>query len=205
LQCEVRVGGFGGAHGLERYLKDADIGLIVDATHPYAAQISRNAVCAAAAAGIPCWRLSRPAWRPKAEDKWLTVDGWDALRAGIEPFERPLFTLGREPLEHLDDIPDHQYWTVRLLDPQPPHPRAAFIATRGPFELDDERALFVERGFDIVVSKNSGGDATQAKLCAARELGLPVLMLERPELPDADWHFEDRNELREALIRHSIW
>ena len=199
LQCEVRVGGFGGSTGLARYLNEQRIGLLVDATHPYAAQISANAAAASRAARVPYWALRRAPWQPGAGDDWRIVGDWAQLVAALASFARPLFTLGREPLEHLDDIPAHQYWTIRCLDAHPGNARACVVDARGPFTLDGERAFFAAIGADVVVSKNSGGKATEAKLAVARELGLPVVMLGRPVLPDADRAFDDPVALLDAL------
>jgi precorrin-6A/cobalt-precorrin-6A reductase len=199
LPCGVRVGGFGGASGLARYLEAERIGLIVDATHPYAAQISANAALAGRLAGVECWALRRPPWQPQPGDDWRFVSGWDALCAESMPFARPLFTLGREPLSHVDAIPAHQYWTIRCLDALPGNERARVIGARGPFTLEGERAFFEQYGFDVVISKNSGGAATEAKLEVARERGLPVLMLERPCLAEVDRTFERADTLLAAL------
>jgi precorrin-6A/cobalt-precorrin-6A reductase len=199
LPCRVRVGGFGGADGLARYVAAERIELIVDATHPYAAQISTNAALASRLAGVRCWALRRAPWQPQPRDDWRFVSGWDALCVQLIPFARPFFTLGREPLSHLDAVPTHQYWTVRCLDAHPGNERVRVIGTRGPFTLEGERALFEQCRFDVVISKNSGGAATEAKLEIARERGLPVLMLERPRLPDVDRTFDTADALMAAL------
>ncbi|CAI3809832.1 Precorrin-6A reductase [Pseudomonas sp. MM223] len=109
LQCQVRVGGFGGAEGLASYLREAGITLLIDATHPYAAQISRNAASAARSAGVTCWALRRPAWQAQAGDDWREIEDWAGLIEALKLFRRPLFTLGREPLQHLDEIPPEQF------------------------------------------------------------------------------------------------
>ncbi|MBH3461738.1 MULTISPECIES: cobalt-precorrin-6A reductase [Pseudomonas] len=199
LTCQVRVGGYGGADGLADYLRRERIELLIDATHPYAAQISANAAQAAEAAGIPCWALRRPAWQPQPGDDWREVEGWDALIDALAPFKRPLFTLGREPLQHLEDIPAHQFWTLRALEACPGNERCEVIGARGPFHLEDERALFERRQIDVLVSKNSGSAATEPKLEVARERGVPVLVLKRPELPEVDRLFGSVAQLREAL------
>ncbi|MFJ9992142.1 cobalt-precorrin-6A reductase [Pseudomonas putida] len=199
LACQVRVGGYGGADGLADYLKRERIELLIDATHPYAAQISTNAAQAAKAAGIPCWALRRPAWQPQPGDDWREVEGWDQLIEALAPFRRPLFTLGREPLQHLEDIPAHQFWTLRALEACPGNERCEVIGARGPFHLEDERALFERRQIDVLVSKNSGSAATEPKLEVARERGVPVLVLQRPELPEVDRLFGSVAQLREAL------
>jgi precorrin-6A/cobalt-precorrin-6A reductase len=199
LPCAVRVGGFGGSEGMARYIEDERIGLVIDATHPYAAQISANAAKASGAAHVPCWALRREGWQPQAGDDWRMVDDWAELTAALASFRRPLFTLGREPLAHLDEIPPQQFWTVRCLDPHEANARARILATRGPFALEGERALFSAEAFDVVVSKNSGGSATEAKLEVARERGLPVVMLRRPELAAVDREFANVADLLEAL------
>ncbi|WP_414154358.1 cobalt-precorrin-6A reductase [Pseudomonas sp. BNK-43-a] len=199
LACQVRVGGYGGADGLADYLQRERIELLIDATHPYAAQISANAAQAAKAARIPCWALRRPAWQPQPGDDWREVEGWDALIDALAPFKRPLFTLGREPLQHLEDIPAHQFWTLRALEACAGNERCEVIGARGPFHLEDERALFERRQIDVLVSKNSGSAATEPKLEVARERGVPVLVLKRPELPEVDRLFGSVAQLREAL------
>ncbi|MEX3762306.1 cobalt-precorrin-6A reductase [Paraburkholderia phenoliruptrix] len=199
LPCAVRVGGFGGSEGLQRYIEEEAIGLVIDATHPYAARISANAVQAARSAGVACWALRRPAWQPQAGDDWRMVDDWNELTAALAPFRRPLFTLGREPLTHLDEIPAHQFWFVRCLDAHADTARARILAARGPFTLEGERALFALQAFDVLVSKNSGGGATEAKLQVARERGLPVVMLRRPPLPAADREFASTADLLATL------
>ncbi|NYH27881.1 cobalt-precorrin-6A reductase [Paraburkholderia bryophila] len=199
LACAVRVGGFGGSEGMAQYIADERISMVIDATHPYAAQISANAAHASRAAHVPCWALRRPAWQPQAGDDWRMVGNWNELTAALAPFRKPLFTLGREPLAHLDEIPVHQFWTVRCLDPHQDATRARIIATRGPFTLEGERALFALQAFDVVVSKNSGGGATEAKLEVARERRLPVVMLRRPDLPAVDREFDSVDDLLDAL------
>ena len=189
LTCQVRVGGYGGAEGLARFVRAERISLILDATHPYAAQISRNAAEAARLSHIPCWALRRPAWKPQAGDDWREVSDWAELIEALKPFKRPLFTLGREPLQHLDEIPAGQFWTLRALDMYPGNERCEVIGARGPFLLEDERALFERRGIDVLISKNSGSTATEPKLEVARERGVPVLVLKRPVLAAVDREF----------------
>ncbi|GBL53881.1 cobalt-precorriN-6x reductase [Pseudomonas citronellolis] len=199
LNCQVRVGGYGGAEGLADFIAGQGYDLLLDATHPYAAQISRNAACAAQLAGVPCWALRRPGWQPGAGDDWREVEGWAQLIAALAPFERPLFTLGREPLEHLGEIPEHQFWTVRCLQSLPGTERAEVLGARGPFSLKGERELFARLGTDVLVSKNSGSQATEPKLLVARERGVPVLILARPELPEVDRQFDSVEVLWAAL------
>jgi len=201
LTCKVRVGGYGGAEGLTRYIRDEGIDLLLDATHPYAAQISQNAALAAAASGIPCWALRRPAWVAQTGDDWREVADWSELVEALATFQRPLFTLGREPLEHLHEIPPEQFWTLRALDVYPGNVRCEVIGARGPFLIDDERMLFAQRRIDVLISKNSGSSATEPKLEVARERGVPVLILKRPELAQVDREFSTVEDLLESLAQ----
>jgi precorrin-6A/cobalt-precorrin-6A reductase len=200
LACTVRVGGFGGIDGLVRFLHAENIALVVDATHPYAAQMSRHAHDACALTDVPLWAVRRPAWQPQPGDDWRDAADWREIVDRIAPFHRPLFTLGREALEHLHEIPASQYWTIRCLEAHAGNERAKVIDARGPFHPEGERALFDAAGIDVIVSKNSGGRATEAKLAVARERGLPVVMLTRPSLPYADTTFDDAASARDALL-----
>jgi precorrin-6A/cobalt-precorrin-6A reductase len=208
LRCQVRVGGYGGAEGLAQFMRDQGIDLLLDATHPYAAQISHNAARAAQLSGLPCWALRRPGWQAQTGDDWREVADWADLMTALAPFKRPLFTLGREPLQHLHEIPSNQFWTLRALDTTvvdlADSNRYEIIGARGPFTLDDERQLFASRNIDVLISKNSGGSATEAKLQVARELGLPVLMLSRPVLPDVNYEFAEVSELLKMLAHAQI-
>ena len=199
LNCKVRVGGYGGAEGLAQFIRDERISLIIDATHPYAAQISQNAAQAAQLSDVPCWALRRPAWQPQPGDDWREVADWAELVEALKPFKRPLFTLGREPLQHLDEIPAEQFWTLRALDVYPGNERCEVIGARGPFIIKDERALFEERRIDVLISKNSGSTATEPKLEVARERGVPVLVLKRPVLAAVDREFTAVPALLQAI------
>ncbi len=203
LPCAVRVGGFGGAQGLARYLADEGIALVLDATHPYAAQISANATLACEQTQVPYWALRRAPWQPQPGDDWRTVRDWAGVIEAIAPYARVLFTLGREPLAHLGEVPGHQHWTVRCLDAHPGHARARVIDARGPFTHEGERALFEAGRYDVIVSKNSGGAATEAKLAVAREMGLPVVMMQRPSLPPAQREFASVQDVLDALATHT--
>ena len=136
-----------------------------------------------------------------ADDDWREVADWAELVQALKPFQRPLFTLGREPLEHLDEIPQQQYWTLRALDVYPGNERCDVIGARGPFRIEEERTLFEQRRIDVLISKNSGSSATEPKLEVARERGVPVLILKRPVLPQVDREFGTATQLLEALHR----
>lgn len=148
---------------------------------------------------MPCWALRRPAWQAQASDDWREVSDWAELIDALRPFQRPLFTLGREPLQHLHEIPAHQFWTLRALEACPGNARCEVIGARGPFHLEDERTLFERRQIDVLISKNSGSGATEPKLQVARERSLPVLVLRRPDLPPATRSFSTVQALLQAL------
>jgi precorrin-6A/cobalt-precorrin-6A reductase len=190
LPCQVRPGGFSGVEGLTDFLRQGGFELVIDATHPYAAQISQYAVLAAGQAGIPVWAYRRPPWQPEAGDDWRWIRDWPELKAGLTGFHRPFFTIGLEPLNHLPTLPPDQYWLVRCLEAQPvPVPRLRVLNATGPFSLENELELLRSWQADVLVSKNSGGSAVAAKLKAARLWGIPVLLWQRPELPAADAEF----------------
>lgn len=199
--CPIRDGGFGGAAGLAAFLRERGIELLVDATHPYAAQISRNAIEAARLAGIPLWAYRRPPWRPDAGDDWRSVADWAGIVATLREFHRPFFTIGLEPLRHVATIPPDQRWTVRCLAAEPPaSPRLTLLCATGPFSLEQESKLLRDHRIDLLVAKNSGGTAVAAKLAAARQAGIPVVVLERPSLPAADREFTEVERLADALL-----
>ncbi|UFN47808.1 cobalt-precorrin-6A reductase [Roseomonas sp. OT10] len=185
----VRVGGFGGVEGLARYLAEARIERLVDATHPFAARMSRHAVEAAAQAGIPLLRIERPAWWPERGDLWTEVPDMAAAAAvlGLMP-RRVLLTVGQKELAPFAAAPWHRY-TLRSVDPPDPAslpPGTEVLTATGPFTREGEEALLAARGIEVVVSKNSGGSAVAAKLEAARALGVTVVMVARPPLPPAE-------------------
>lgn len=192
LPCQVRCGGFGGAEGLAAFLRENQIERLVDATHPYAAQISRNAAQAAQWVKVPLWAYRRPPWQPKPGDDWQMVADWAELLLALRLFQRPFFTIGLEPLRHSAEIPPEQHWLVRCLAAEPcSSPQLTLLCAVGPFSLEQESALLRDYQIDVLVAKNSGGDAVEAKLAAARLTGIPVVMLKRPALPVADQEFSD--------------
>lgn len=201
LPCTVRVGGFGGVNGLTAFLRENDIELLIDATHPFAAQISRNAVQAARLANVPIWAYRRPAWRPEFSDDWRFAANWAEIQSALREFRRPFLTLGLEPLHHIADIPSHQHWLVRCLTAEPStSPQLTLLCATGPFKFEQELTLFKDYQIDVLVAKNSGGSAVEAKLAAAREMGIPVIMLDRRILPTADREFTDVEFLTAELI-----
>ena len=184
----VRIGGFGGAFGLADYLTREGVDMLVDATHPYAAAISANAVAAASRTGVPLVALRRPPWVAVAGDRWTEVrDVHAAVRAfGMTP-RRVFVTLGRNELAPFVDARQH-YYLVRSVDPVDPPlalPRVDYITGRGPFGEAEDAALMRAHGIQVVIAKNSGGTATYGKIAAARALGIEVILLRRPPGPAA--------------------
>jgi len=179
-----RVGGFGGSDGLYEHLRREGYRALVDATHPFAAQMSRHALRAAELAGLPLARLEGPPWSPVDGDRWLEVATMAEAAAALGAVpRRVLSTVGRLEVGAFAAAPWHEY-LIRAVDPfEPPLPRARVIAARGPFAIADERALMERERIDVLVSKNSGTPSTYAKIGAARELGIVVVMVSRPILP----------------------
>ncbi|ABC23783.1 precorrin-6A reductase [Rhodospirillum rubrum F11] len=181
-----RIGGFGGIDGLGAYLATERIDAVIDATHPFASTMGWNAAAACDKAGVPLLRLERPAWVAGDYDRWAEVDNWQEA-AGILDYaaNRVLLALGRQDLDAFTPL-RHLWFLIRSVDapdPLPPFAHAEVLLARGPFSLDSERALLGARAIDTIVCKNSGGTATDAKLTAARELGLRVIMRRRPKRP----------------------
>lgn len=182
----MRTGGFGGADGLARFLISERVTHLVDATHPFAGQMSRNAVRAAEQTGTPLVALSRPPWQPQAGDRWQRVPDIESAVAALEgPARRVMLAIGRMHLAAFSAQPQHHF-LLRLVD-QPaepvPLPHHTVTVDRGPFTVEGDLALLRQHRIDLVVSKNAGGEGAAAKLVAARELALPVLMIDRPPLP----------------------
>jgi precorrin-6A/cobalt-precorrin-6A reductase len=180
----TRIGGFGGVAGLVGYLRAEGIGAVVDATHPFAAQMSRNAVEACAVVGVPLIGLQRPEWRAEAGDQWIHVtDIAGAIAALPEAPARVFLAIGKQNLSGFAARPHH--YLLRLVDPPlaKPLPDCSVVLARGPFDLAGDLALLREHRIEVIVAKNAGGSGAEAKIIAARQLRLPVVMIGRPALP----------------------
>jgi precorrin-6A/cobalt-precorrin-6A reductase len=182
---EVRVGGFGGPQAMADWLTAEGADAVVDATHPFAQRISHSAAAATRLAHVPLLLLRRPGWVPAEGDDWRWVDDLDAA-AGLLPEvgERVFLTTGRQGLAAFASSP--LWFLVRCVDePGPPVPaRMTLLLSRGPYTLDGELALLREHRIDVLVTKDSGGPRTGAKLAAARQLRVPVVVVRRPSAPD---------------------
>jgi len=182
----VRVGGFGGSAGLAAYLREQRITHLVDATHPFAATMSANAIEAARLAGVRHIALTRPAWMPFAGDTWRHVAGMEeAVAALAGPPRRIMLALGRMHVAAFAAQPQHHYLLrfVDAPDQPPPLPLHSLVVDRGPFTVEGDAHLMQDHAIDLLVCKNAGGKGAEAKLIAARQRGLPVLMIDRPFIP----------------------
>ncbi|MFD9895944.1 cobalt-precorrin-6A reductase [Amycolatopsis sp. NPDC059027] len=185
---EVRVGGFGGVEGLVQWLRDNDVSAVVDATHPFAERIGANAAEATRRTGVPLLRLARPGWQRQPGDVWHWADDLADAAARLPALGRRVFlTSGRQGLAAFAGL-DGLWFLIRCVDPpEPPLPREhEILLDRGPYTVDSERSLLREHHIDVLVTKDSGGTHTDAKLRAARELGLPVVVVRRPPRPEAE-------------------
>jgi precorrin-6A/cobalt-precorrin-6A reductase len=180
---EVRIGGFGGAVGLAAWLQTHRVAALVDATHPFAATMTAHAAEACAANGTPLLRLQRPGWTAGPGDDWRWVDSLEQAAAAVGGFDHVFLTTGRMGLGAFAGLT--QEVLVRSVDPpEPPLPaRTTVVLERGPFTVEEELTLMREHRVDVVVTKDSGGHLTEAKLVAARQLGIPVVVVRRPPLP----------------------
>lgn len=182
----MRVGGFGGVAGLVDYLQREGISHVVDATHPFAAQMSRNAIAACDQTGHPLIALERPAWAPGAGDQWQTVADIEAAVAALPAAPAKVFlAIGKQTLAPFAARPQHHY-LLRLVDPPEealPLPQTTVVIARGPFDAAGDTVLLQTHGISYIVAKNAGGAGAEAKLTAARALRLPVILIDRPALP----------------------
>ena len=185
--CEVRTGGFGGVEGLQRYLEDARINGVLDATHPFAARMAMHAAQACGAAQISRLKYLRPAWEPEEGDAWTQTVSAEETLPHLAAARRIFLTIGVRELEPFAGL-SNAWFLVRFInspDGTLPLPRHEVLIDRGPFSLDGEMDLMSRYKIDALVTKNSGGQLVTAKLTAARRLGIPVLMIKRPRAPAA--------------------
>ncbi len=191
LVGQFRIGGFGGIEGLAKYLQENAIDFLIDATHPCAGQITINGAIASQIAQIPHLMLVRPQWEKLSGDNWIEVETVEASAQAIpDVIKRIFITSGRQQLEPFlqrsQTYPDTWYLMRSIDPPDIELPNSQVLLDRGPFSLEQERELLREFQIEAIVSKNSGGAATYAKVAAARELGIPIVMVQRPAMPEGD-------------------
>lgn len=183
----IRTGGFGGVAGLSEFIAREAITHVIDATHPFAAEMSRHAVEACAMSKTPLIALERAPWTRSAGDRWIEVDNIDSAVDALPDARASVFlAIGRQHLAPFAAKPQHVY-TLRFVDPPVsalPFPATDIIVSRGPFTVAGDLDLMRTRNIAWVIARNSGGDGARAKIDAARELGLPVIMIARPVLPE---------------------
>ena len=199
-----RIGGFGGVDGLAAYLTAMKTPLVIDATHPFAAQMSQNAAQACARLGVPRLTFTRRPWTPEPGDRWIEVAD---IEAAVDTLgEKPahvFLTVGRLSLGAFKRAPQHSYVARSIDQPDASElpPRCRILLARPPFALAEERALMDAERFDFLCTKNSGGAATENKLLAARALGLRVIMVNRPLAPEGETLF-DLGEVLDWISDH---
>lgn len=184
--CLVRTGGFGGAAGLAAFLREGKFEAMIDATHPFAARISANAVAAAANTDTPLIRIARPAWAARPGERWIDAPNMDAAARALPPGARAFLAVGKGSLAAFATRTDIRLFLRTVDRPEAPFPGVGdYIVARPPFDEAAERALLLRLGVTHLVVKNAGGDAGRTKLDAAAALGLPVIVVRRPDEPDA--------------------
>lgn len=186
LGCEMRVGGFGGEAGFRDWLRDHPVDLLVDATHPFATQITERAARVCAEIGLPYLQVRRAAWEPEAQDRWVFIDRPEQAVEVIPDASRVFLATGRQTLERFGGL-SSCYLICRQIDPPNgpfPFQNGEFRVGRPPFSIEDEVRLFTELSIDWLVVKNAGGDMSRSKLDAARQMGMPVLMINRTPPPN---------------------
>jgi len=207
LACEVISGGFTQFGGLSAYIREHKIQAILDVTHPYAQKMSKSALKSAQQCMIPCWRFHRLAWQPEKGDHWQEFNAWPALVESLKDKKSVFLTAGQVPesvLETLQQYGDQGQVQILRTAVKPKEVLPASIQWHkaiGPFALEDELALMQHHKVDVLVSKNSGGNSTQAKLSAARTLGISVFMFTRPEILPADKEFIERDQCQTFIER----
>lgn len=201
---KTRIGGFGGTDGLAHFLRDENVAVLIDATHPFAARISHNAAEATQRTGIRLLALRRPEWQQEAGDRWTPVDSVAEAVSALGPAPRRVFlAIGRQEAFHFEAAPQHSY-VIRSVDPVTPPlnlPDQEAILATGPFAEADEAELLSNRQIDVIVAKNSGGSATYGKIAAARRIGIEVIMVERRKPADVP----TVGSCDEALDRIAHW
>ncbi len=204
VPCAVVTGGFTQFGGLVEYIKQKAITAVLDVTHPYAEKMSSTAIAAAKSCDIPCWRFHRPAWKSQPGDNWQYFVDWPSLSSSLKDKMHVFLSAGQIDQAYINSLANNsgQKQLLRTaVKPKIALPKSMhWIKAIGPFSYDNELSLMKGHHIDVLVSKNSGGDATIPKLTVARDLGIPVYFLERPELADADVEISTREECLQLVL-----
>lgn len=198
MALPVRVGGFGGRAGFESYLKEHGIDTVLDATHPFAARITDRSAEVCTSLGIRYAQLLRPEWSPRPDDKWILIQSEEEAAEHIKPGSTVFLGTGRQTLERFANLEGCRVICRQIDPPDRPFPfeNGEYLIGRPPFSVKMEHDLFRELGVDYLVVKNAGGEASFTKLEAARQLGIPVLMISRPNMP----HVTRLETVEEAML-----
>ncbi len=203
LPCKLVSGGFSQFGGLENYIRLNHIHAVLDATHPFAQKISKTVVMVAKQRGIPCWRFIRPEWQAVGADRWSLFPSDRKLQLRLNNYQSVFLTIGQLDqswLEFLQRFAGTVLWRTAVAPKTKFTSKIKWIEGIAPFSLEDEITLMKRHNIDCLVTKNSGGDKTYAKLQAARKLGIDVLMLERPKLTQADVEFNELDVCKSFII-----
>lgn len=187
LPVDTRMGGFGGGENQKKWMLDNGIGAVIDATHPFAARISSRTQALSADLGLPCLQVLRPGWTETSGDRWIRVPDAPAAARAIPPGATAFLATGRQTLDAFTGRDDATLYLRQIDPPAAPFPLAkgGYVVGTPPFSVDEEERLFRELSVDVLVVKDAGGRAG-SKLDAARRLGLPVVMIDRPPQPPGD-------------------
>ncbi|MCO4785429.1 precorrin-6A/cobalt-precorrin-6A reductase [Marinomonas atlantica] len=204
LPCEVIIGGFTQFGGLATFLKERQVALVINATHPYAAKMSITAIEAGKQTGVPVWRFLRSSWQPQAGDDWREYTDDAALLEQLNSFKRPLLSAGQMTLSLLQSLMSQNrfeqgVWRTASSPKFDVPTSITWLKAIGPFDVKCERQLLEAYNIDVIVTKNTGGDTTSAKLEAARQLSIPVLLHKRPTVCGAKRSFSDYSKLINAI------
>jgi precorrin-6A/cobalt-precorrin-6A reductase len=188
LALPTRVGGFGGETGFRSYVSEAGITAVLDATHPFASRITARTLAVCTDIGLPYLQVLRPAWAPQDGDQWTEIDQEEDAATHVLAGQKVFLGTGRQTLDRFANLKDSRVICRQIDPPTGPCPFSGgqFLFGRPPFPIADEIALFRDLAIDWLVVKNAGGVQSESKLIAARQLGIPVLMIRRPLMPETD-------------------
>jgi precorrin-6A/cobalt-precorrin-6A reductase len=218
IDCTIHQGGFSqyasgvnrSQQGLKQFLLQHKVNKVIDATHPYASTISSNAAKVCEALNISLLSYYRPPWQAQDEDQWIMANNWAEAKQAMRSFKRPFITTGRGAINEINTIPENQFWLIRSAiadgliqeNDKTVKTNHQIIKAIGPFSEEQELALLKAHNIDVVVCKNSGGNAVDGKLKAARDLNIPVIMLNRPDDAPRTGHYHKHELIEKIMTDH---